>query len=174
MDERRIGKFFHFNEFDLQANRLGRLSENQSKRLTAAARAEQKSAWDSAMILFGVAAAGLTVGLIVGFLALTLFSRILILLTMGVLWTSAWAGRGLKILRETRALLEPRLVSMSGRIHLKHIDDDYILQVGEKEFDLDGNPSSVIMEGDEYTVYYVEATEEILSLEYFPRKDSNR
>jgi len=174
MDERRLGKYFHFNEFDLHANRNGKFSENQIKRLTAAARTEQKSARDSAMILFGVAAAGLIVGLIVGFLAPTLFSRILILLTMGVLWTFVWAGRAFKIIREARILQEPRLAHVSGRIHLERADDDYVLQVGQMEFDLDGNPSGVIIEGDGYTVYYVEATEEILTMEYSSRGDSNQ
>jgi hypothetical protein len=34
------------------------------------------------------------------------------------------------------------------------------------EFDVDGSPSGTVMEGDGYTIYYVEATEEILSVDY--------
>jgi hypothetical protein len=33
------------------------------------------------------------------------------------------------------------------------------------EFDVDGNPSGVIIQGDEYTIHYLEATEGILSVE---------
>jgi hypothetical protein len=37
--------------------------------------------------------------------------------------------------------------------------------VGGHDFDVDGNPSGVLMEGDEYTLHYLEATEEILAVE---------
>ena len=172
MDNHRLGDFFHFNDFDLHANCSGKLSENQIKRLTTAAKVGQKSARDSATILFVIAAAGLTVGLIVGVVAPTLLSRILILLLMDVLWTFAWAGRGLKILRDALVLQEPHLDSIGGRVHLKHTDEDYVLQVGDKEFDLEGNPAGMIMEGGEYTVYYVAETDEILSLEYAARSNT--
>lgn len=62
MDERRLRKLFRFTEKDLDANRRGEFSENRKKRLLTEAKAEQKSAWESAMILFVVAAAGLAVG----------------------------------------------------------------------------------------------------------------
>jgi hypothetical protein len=39
------------------------------------------------------------------------------------------------------------------------------LQVEELAFDLDGDPSGVIIEGDECTIHYLEGTEEILSVE---------
>ena len=34
------------------------------------------------------------------------------------------------------------------------------------EFYVDGNPSGTLMDRDEYTIYYVQATEEILSVDY--------
>jgi hypothetical protein len=39
------------------------------------------------------------------------------------------------------------------------------LQVEGLEFDVDGNPSGVFTDGEEYTIYYVEPTREILSVE---------
>jgi hypothetical protein len=55
---------------------------------------------------------------------------------------------------------------VSGPVHsLHHGDTEHILQVEGLEFDLDGNPSGVIMDGDGYTIYYLEATQEILSVE---------
>ena len=168
MDERRLRKFFHFDEKDLIANRLGQFSENQKKRLNAEAKKEQKSARESATILFVIAAAGMIVGITVGSIAPTLTGRVVILLLMGVLWPSAWAGKGVQIIRAANVLQEPRLREVSGPIYIRHHGEgEYTVQVEGLEFDVDGNPSSTLMDGDEYRIYYVEATEEILSVDYF-------
>ena len=83
-----------------------------------------------------------------------------------ILWPSVWAGKGLQIIRAARASQDPRLQTVNGRAQLiRHSDEDHVLQVGEVEFDLEGNPACVIMEGDEYTVYYLEATTVILSVD---------
>jgi hypothetical protein len=166
MDERRLRKYFHFTENDLEANRRGQFSENQTKRLMDEARAEQKSARDSAMILFVVAAVGLAFGSILASVAPTSLGRVFFIFLLCILWPAAWAGKGVEILRAARSLQEPRLLQVSGRSHIIKPDgENYILQVGELEFDLDGNPSGAVIEGDEYTIYYLEATQEILAVE---------
>jgi len=170
MNEQRLRKFFHFTEADLLANSRGGFSETQRQRLSQQAKAEQASARSSAVILFVIAAAGLAIGLTIGSIAPMGMGRILILVFMGVLWPFAWAGKGVNILLAARKLQEPRLRQVSGPVHiLRHEDAEYVLQVEGHDFDLDGNPSGVIMEGDEYIVYYLEATEEILSMEYLAR-----
>lgn len=167
MDERRLRKFFHFTEEDLLANRRGQLSERQKKRLGQQAKAEHASARSSATILFVIAVAGLAVGLTIASIAPASIGRTLIILLMGILWPSVWAAQGLQTIRTAYALREPRLCQVSGRAHLiRHTDGSHGLKIGAQEFDLDGNPSAVLVNGDEYTVHYVEATEEILSMEY--------
>jgi hypothetical protein len=173
MDERRLRKFFQFTEQDLLANQRGRFSEGQNKRLRQEAKAEQASARSSAAILFVIAAIGLAIGITIASIAPSMIGRILIFLLMGLLWPAAWAGKGIQILRAAYALQEPRLCQVNGRAHiLRHADETYGMKVGEKEFDLEENPSGVIIEGDEYTVYYLEATEEILSVGYFVPSES--
>ena len=168
MDERRQRKFFHFTEDDLLANRRGQFSERQTQRLEQEAKAEQASARSSAAILFVVATAGLAIGLTIGYIAPSLIGRILILLFMGILWPSVWVGKSVQIILSARALQEPRLRTVSGPVHIiQHEPAEYVLQVGGLEFDLDSNPAGVVMEGDEYTIHYLEATEEILSVEHF-------
>ena len=172
MDERRLRKFFHFNENDLAANQRGQFSENQKKRLEAKARKERKSARESATILFVIAAAGMIVGITIGSIAPTLTGRIGILLLMGVLWPSAWVGKAIKIIRAANVLQKPRLCEVRGQVHiLHHGDGEYTAQVEGFEFDLDGNPSIMLIDGDEYTIYYVEKTEEILSVNYLKRSE---
>jgi hypothetical protein len=167
MDERRLRKFFHFNQNDLAANRRGQFSEEQKKRLDAKAKKEEKSARESAAILFVIAAAGMILGITIGSIAPTLIGRISILLLMGILWPSAWAGKAVQIIRAANVLQEPRLRQVKGPVHiLHHGDGEYTVQVEGLEFDVDGNPSGTLMDGDEYTIYYVQATEEILSVDY--------
>lgn len=167
MHERRLRKFFHFAEEDLLANRRGQFSEGQKKRLSQAAKLEQASARSSAAILFVIAAAGLAIGLTIGSIAPIPVGRILMFLLMGILWPSVWAGKGVQIIRAAYALQEPRLCKVSGQAQvIQHPDGSYGFKVGETLFDLDDNLSGVIVTGDEYTLYYVGATEEILSVEY--------
>ena len=88
-------------------------------------------------------------------------------LLMGLLWPSVWTAKGVQIIRAAYALQEPRLCEVSGQAQvIRHPDGSHGLKVGETLFDLDGNPSGVIVTGDVYTRYYVEATEEIPSVEY--------
>ena len=170
MDERRLRKFFHFTEDDLLANRRGQFSEHQKKRLGQEAKAEQASARSSATILFVIAAAGLAIGLTVGSIAPSGMGRILVFSLMGILWPSVWAGKGVQILLTARTLQEPRLRLVSGQVRfVPHGEGEYTMQVEGLEFDVDGNPSGAVMEGDEYTIHYLEATEEILSVEYLIR-----
>jgi len=144
MDERRLRRFFHFNEDDLLANRRGQFSEQQKKCLNQEAKAEQASARSSAAILFVVAATGLAIGLTIGSIAPTPVGRIPVFSLMGILWPCAWAGKGVMILRSAYALQEPHLCEVSGRADIiRHGDGTIVLKVGEREFDLDGDPSGV-------------------------------
>ena len=167
MDKRRLQKYFMFTENDLEANCRNEFSAGQKKRLSFEARAEQKSSRDSAVILFVIALLGMALGFTLGFIAPVGFGRILLFLAMGFLWPAAWAGKGIQIIRDARVLGEPVLRSVSGRVQPKRLSsEDFILQVGDIEFDLEGNPSGVIMDGDDLTIYYLEATQEILSVVY--------
>ena len=172
MDEQGLRKFFHFTAADLLANRRGQFSEGQKKRLRQAAKAEKASARSSAVILFVIAAAGPAIGITIGSIAPTPIGSVLILLLMGILWPSVWAGKGVQIIRAAQALQEPRLCPVSGQAHIiRHADGSYGLKIGAQEFDLNGNPSGVIVENAEYTLFYLEATEEILSAEDLRRGD---
>jgi hypothetical protein len=166
MDVRRLRRLFHFNEEDLAANRRGRFSEKQLMRLEAEARKERKSAWESAAILFAIAAAGMAVGIGIGWIAPTQFSRIAMYLFMGALWPLVWAGRGIQVILAANALRQPHLSFVRGPVQvIHHGNGEYTLQVEGLEFDVDGNPSGTFTDADEYTIYYMEATHEILSID---------
>lgn len=166
MDETRLRRLFHFSEADLAANRHGYFSEKQIIRLDAEAQRERKSAWGSAVILFLIAAAGMAIGVILGSISPTTIGRVAMYLIMGTVWPLAWAGKGVQMILAANALSQPRLSFVRGPIQVVHHGDrEYSLQIDGVEFDVDGNPIGAFNEGEEYTIYYVEQTHEILSIE---------
>ena len=166
MDEIRLRRLFHFNEDDLAANRRGYFSEKQIIRLDEEAKREQKSAWGSAVILFLIAAAGMAVGIVIGSISPTQIGQIAMYLCMGAVWPLAWGGKAVQIILAANALYQPRLSFVCGPVQVVHHEDrEYSLQVDGIEFDVDGNPSGAFRESEEYTIYYVEQTREILSIE---------
>lgn len=165
MDDARLRQFFKFNESDLRANRNGRLSENQGKRVKDEARAERKSARDSMMILLVIAALGLAFGLIIVINVSLPSARILIGGLLCLLWPLGWGWKAWQAMRSAPPEREEQVRAARGRVRVLRYDEDVILEVGERQFDLEKNPSGVIADGDEVIVYYLERTEEILSVE---------
>jgi hypothetical protein len=166
MDVRRLRKLFQFNEDDLAANRRGRFSEKQIKRLESVARKERKSAWGSAAILFLIAAAGMALGIGLGSIAPSRLGSLAMYVCMAALWPLVWGGKGIQIILEANALRQPHLSFVRGQVRiLRHGDREYTLQIEGVEFDVDGNPIGAFTDGVEHTIYYVEETREILSIE---------
>lgn len=166
MDERRLRNLFRFNEADLAANRRGHFSEKQITRLSEEAKRERKSAWGSAAILFFIAAVGMAIGIIIGSISPTQIGQIAMYACMGALWPLAWAGKAIQMILAANALNEPRLGFVRGLIKIiHHGDGEYTLQVDGSEFDVDGNPSGAFDEGREYMIYFVQQTQEILTID---------
>jgi len=167
MDDKRLRKYFKFTENDLSANRKGEFSPEQKKQISFTIKAQKKSSRESAVILFIIASVGMGLGLGLGSIAPQGIGRYGILALLAVVWPVAWGGRGIRALLDASALKEPVLRSVSGRVHLvRHSSEEHVMQLGDMEFDLDDNPSGVIIEGDKLAIYYLEATEEILSVTY--------
>lgn len=166
MDEIRLKRLFHFNEADLAANRRGHFSEQQIIRLDTEAKRERKSAWGSAAILFLIASAGMAVSIIIGSISPTQIGQIAMYLCMGAVWPLAWAVKAVQTILAANSLNQPHLSFVRGPVQVVHLGDrEYSLQVDGIEFDVDGNPGGAFREGEEYTIYYVEQTREILSIE---------
>jgi hypothetical protein len=166
MDEIRLRRLFHFNEADLAANRRGHFSEKQIVRLDAEAKQERKSAWGSAAILFLIAAAGMAIGIVIGSISPTQIGRIAMFLCMGAVWPLAWAGKAVQIILAANRLNQPTLSFVRGTVEvMSHADMEHVLRIDGIEFDVDGNPTGAFGDGEEYTIYYVASTQEILSID---------
>jgi hypothetical protein len=167
MDELRLRRLFHFNEADLAANRRGHFSEKQIIRLGAEAKRERKAAWGSAAILFLIAAAGMAIGIVIGSISPTQIGQIAMYLCMGAVWPLAWAGKAVQIILAANRLNQSALSFVRGPVQVvNHGDAEYSLQVDGIEFDVDGNPTGAFREGEEYTIYYVQPSQEILSIDF--------
>jgi hypothetical protein len=165
MDNARLKKHFHFTDADLSANRNGRLSEPQKKRLMDEARAERKSARESATIVFVIAALGLTFGLIITVNAAVVSAKILVGLALCVLWPLGWGGGGWTILRSAPPERAGQVRWARGGVRVIRQGEDVMLDVGGRQFDVEGDPAGALTEGEEVAVYYLDDTEEILSVE---------
>ena len=165
MDDQRLKKFFHFNNTDLFNNHNGRLSENQARRLEEELKAEQKSARESARILVVIASLGLGAGLLIVVNAPVLAGKILIGLMLCVLWPLAWGWKAWQVWMSAPAERQEQVRAVRGSARVIRYEEDVMLEVGERQFDLEKNPSGLIADGDELIVYYLERTEEILSVD---------
>jgi len=164
MDKQRLERLLKFDATDLSANRNGSLSEGQTKRLMSDALTERKSARESAGILLFIAAMGFWFGLLIVVTAPILSARILIGLLLCVLWPLAWGWKAWQVIKSAPAMAE-QVRAVRGRVRVVRYEDDFVLEVEGRQFDLEKNPSELIAEGDELIVYYLERTEEILSVE---------
>jgi len=167
MNDSKFQKFFGFRYDDLLANEQGKLSNSQSKKLHDRARIEKKSARDSVIILFIISTLGLGIGLLIGSIAPNGLGKIAIYTGLAGLWPLAWAGRAARVLSDVKKIQNPTLRSVHGAAHLVRAgEQDHILEIESIQFDLDGNPAGILMENEKYTVYYIEETDEILSIKF--------
>ena len=171
MEERKLEDYFKFDEFDLEANRNGRFSEKQRTRLIENdKKIQRKWGWRS-IPLFLIAGVGPVAALSAG----DFFGwgwKIM----WGCVWTGIWGGIGmvmlLSYLSKPKALV---LANATGKVNIvrdrtysssTHSHSDSLeLHIGQHSFDADDDLAGIMMQGDEYNVYYERDWNEIVSAE---------
>ncbi|RJP46506.1 MAG: hypothetical protein C4583_18715 [Anaerolineaceae bacterium] len=171
MDEQKLREYFDFDEADLEANRKGRLTDQQKKRFKPKANSD---GWSISLIgLFFLFIAGL--GL---FAAVQFFKeesdwvgRIIFGLGFGVIWPLVWGGIGVAMLKPTkRPTFNPNVKTKLGPLKvIKHETQDsipyYELRVGDISVETDHDLTNVMEEGDKYAFYYIQTTKQVVSME---------
>ena len=171
MEEQKLEEYFKFDAADLQANREGRFSEKQQARLIENDKKIQRRwGWRSIPFLL-IAGVGPVLALAAG----DFFGwgwKIM----WGFVWTGIWGAIGLAMLlsslSKTKALV---LAKAAGKVnfvrnrsyrasHNTH-SSSLRLHVGRQAFDMQEDLVEVMLQGDEYIVYYEEDWEEIVSAE---------
>jgi hypothetical protein len=171
MQEQQLTAYFKFDEADLQANRQGRFSEKQQARLIENDKKIQRRwAWRSIpfLLIAGIGPfAALSAGDFFGWGWKIMW---------GFVWTGLWGGIGLVMLASWLSKTKPLvLAKATGKVnfvrnrsyrasHNTH-SSSLRLHIGRHAFDIEEDLAGVMMQGDEYIVYYEQDWEEIVSAE---------
>ncbi len=176
MSDLQLQKHFNFEESDLYANRNGSLSKRQAeKRLTDAKNARPGKFGCGFFLLLVASVFPISFGLM-----LTEewgnWGAILPVGCVTLIWVIAWGWMGVGSIKG--ALLPPvmQLASVSGPVNIVGVErrtsgnnartyTAYELRVGDRKFDVPSIMANTIAQGDAYAIYYIQGTEEILSLE---------
>ena len=189
MSDPELSKFLDFDEFDLNANRLGRLSTRQQKKLAEDERFAKKI-FIGAGLGFILIAVGITIGMIAsairqGLTFSNMFTHDMFLgiaVGIGVPWL-VLGFFALLAFRLAASRFDTSVQSVEGRVNFvkvekqvssrsaggsmtSHTVEEYELRVGRVNFeDVDEELLNIIEEGDVYTFYYTRDAKDILSVE---------
>lgn len=175
MTEQQLMGYFKFDQEDLDANRNGRFTEKQRLRLVKEDKSSRGWGMAGGLGLMLIALVGLG-GAIFGWINDSDWGfRIGFGLGFGVVWPLVWGGLGLMFISGSLGKHQLKLASVRGRANIvrresysseSHSTSVYHeLHIGGHEFDVEEDAADVIMQGQEYILYYVDSTDEILSAE---------
>lgn len=173
--DQQLMDYFKFDLSDLHANEQGQFTDKQRARLIQ----EDKSnrTWSlvggSGLMLIAL------IGLGGAILAVTQDSdlgfRIGFGLGFGCVWPLIWGGIGFVVIRNALSKHDIKLARVQGQVNIvsresynsqSHTTSTYHeLHIGGQDFDVDEDLADVMMQGDEYILYYVDGSSEILSAE---------
>ncbi len=176
MSDPQLMSYFKFNETDLQANRIGQLSDAQKQSLLQEDRSDRK--WDffggGCLIVIGLIGLAAAIAAVIAFTDLG--ARIGLGLMFGVIWPLIWGVLGFRALSQAFAQSRQiRLLKVQGPVnfvkvertsvttsdgmvhHHQHIVEE--LQVGDKSFDVTEELTNIMRQGDTYAVYFTEGAD---------------
>lgn len=166
--------YFKFDQADLEANRHGQFTEKQRQRLVQEDKSSRTWSMVIGVVLVLIAAAGFF-GAVAGWIGDSDWGfRIGFGLGFGCIWPLIWGGLGFVLLSTSFSKHQFMLARVQGRAniirteshgsdHTTHIN--YELHIGGQEFNVQSSAGDVIMQGEEYILYYIADSDEILSAE---------
>ncbi len=184
MDDQKLKEIFKFDESDLQANRSGNLSEKQKNEIMKRRRDWKKTGINYSSVVIVIGLGIMVIDGIVSYARGT-FPHLdagaiitgAILAVLGFLWlyltltgesgkTDLSKDMVKKAEGPANIIKAERTRSSGGSGGSTEHYFAYELHIGDKEFDVDGSLGNVIMQKDDYAVYYNEHNGRILSLEF--------
>lgn len=166
MSDQKLMKYFNFDESDLHANRMGRLTAQQLEMLKADDASSNAFARN-----VGIA---LIIGALIGILVLSRdisFDASLFGLAgclAPILIGAFFIRIGMKKSSFTLVKAEGRVnlvVEKSYSSTLKRETSAYVMHIGEASFEVEPEAGGIIIQGDVYSVHYIEETDQIMSIE---------
>jgi hypothetical protein len=176
MSDQQLMKYFHFDENDLYANQNGRFTDKQRERLLQEDKSGRRSSLGWGIVLLLVALLGVVIAVVAGINVPDWSFRIGFGIGFGVIWPLVWGGIGFLMLGSAGSKREMKLVSVRGRVNIVReesydsqahgTDVTHELHIGGHDFEVEGDLADVMMQGEEYILYYIDGTDEILSAEH--------
>ena len=183
MSNQQLMTYFKFDRDDLYANQNGRFAEKQSTNLTKLDKSRRKSSLVLGIILAGIGLIGPVIAIAAGIGSGELAFIIPFGIGFGLIWPLVWGGIGYLMIRSALEKREFKVASVQGRANIvaresRRTDSDghtsttiyHELHVGGQTFGVNRNVADVIYQGDEYVVYYVPSTSDIVSVEEVKKK----
>ncbi len=166
MNDRKIMDYFNFDESDLQANRNGRLTVRQLEDL----KTEDASANAFSRNIGIALIVGSLIGMGILFRKISLDASLFGLAgcLAPILIGALFIRLGLKKQNFTLVKAEGRVNWVKERSYsptLKREVSAYVMHIDEASFEAESEAAGFIMQGDVYSVHYVEETDQIMSLE---------
>ena len=179
MINRELNEYFKFDEDDLNANRNGTLTEKQSTRITAELKSLRRKKTVLAYSMFFLALLGVAGAAAVWFVPESSWGlRIGFGIGFGLVWPAAYIFMGL-IFLPSPAFTDLALASETGRVNIVRVESRnssthttssrYDLYIGNRRFTADYKIGSILVQGDQYTVYYLKNSGKIVSAEFISR-----
>jgi len=170
MSKEQIKGYFAFDDSDLISNRLGKLSEKQSKKIKEVDQFADR-------FVLGLFLVFLTVTLVLGYRAVVEKTNLgLWVPTVVMALITSWALRGVRTKVDSSVMkaegvvefvkVERQTGSATDPSYKRNTVSSYEMRVGGDAFP-NANPALIeYMQGDVYAVYYTKATRQILSVEF--------
>ena len=174
IDQQLMG-YFKFDQEDLYANQNGRFTDKQMARIIQEDKSDRTSSrlWGILLMLIGLG--GLAGAIAAGIATPDWGFRIGFGLGFGVIWPLVWGGIGFMLAKDSFSKHDFKLAMVQGRANIvrresynseHHTTNVYHeLHLGGHEFSVQEDMADVIMQGDEYILYYVDGTNKILTAE---------
>ncbi len=175
MVDQQLMNYFKFDAADLYANRNGQFTDQQKARIIQEDKSSRASSrgWGIFLMLIGLL--GLVIAIVAGIASNDWGFRIGFGIGFGLIWPVVWGGLGFLMAQDSFTKHDFKLACVQGRANLVAHESysssshtttvSHELHIGGHEFDVEEDAADVIMQGEEYVIYYVDSTDEILSAE---------
>jgi hypothetical protein len=178
MSDQQLMDYFDFDTDDLYSNQNNRLTEKQRQRLTALEKSRRRTSTGLGIFLMLLGLGGPIIAIVAGLSNDDPGFRIGFGIGFGLVWPVVWGGIGYLMVKSARQKRPREVASVRGRANIlaresQHRDSDgrtttrvfHELHIGGQTFGVNRSIADVIFQGDEYILYYVAATRDILSVE---------
>jgi len=175
MVNQQLMDYFKFDQTDLAANQTGKFTQKQTTRILGEDKSDRTGSRIGGIFLLLIAAVGFFIAVFAGIMDNDWGFRIGFGLGFGCIWPLVWGGLGYGLLASSFSKHVFKLARVQGQANIirteSHSSEHHTttvhheLHIGGMEFSVQGDIANVLMQGQEYILYYIADSSEILSAE---------